>query len=104
MKGVPSAGAGVRFQVRVAPRAAHDRIENWRLDCKGQRELTLRVRAVAEDGKANDAVIALLAQELGVPKNKVSIVRGQSARTKMISISGDAPLLKARLQALGADI
>ncbi|HEY5667970.1 MAG TPA: DUF167 domain-containing protein [Candidatus Saccharimonadales bacterium] len=48
--------------------------------------LTLFVRERAVDGKANDAVIALLAVHLGVPKSRIAIVRGHAARIKMVRV------------------
>ena len=49
--------------------------------------LTVYVRERAVDGKANEAVIDLLAQHFGVPKSRVVIARGQSSRTKLVKIS-----------------
>lgn len=92
---------GVRFQVRVTPHSLRDQIETWTVDVKGQTMLKLRVRARAEDGKANAGVIALLSQALHVPKKHVTIVSGESARTKLIEISGDAKRLATQIQELG---
>ena len=49
--------------------------------------LKARVTVVPEDGKANKAVIALLAKALGVPKSSISLVRGQTSRDKQFRIS-----------------
>lgn len=48
--------------------------------------LTAYVRERAVDGKANQAVIDLLAQHFGVPKSRVVIARGQSSRIKLVKI------------------
>ena len=48
----------------------------------------MRVTAVPERGKANAAVIALIAKALGVPKRNVEVVRGHTSRDKTISIDG----------------
>ena len=48
--------------------------------------LTVYVRERAVDGKANDAVVELLAKHFGVAKSRVSIVRGQSSRIKLVKI------------------
>jgi uncharacterized protein len=57
-----------------------------------------RVAAPAERGKANDALIALLARTLGVPRSSVRVVAGQSARRKVIEIDGlDAGEVDQRL-------
>jgi uncharacterized protein (TIGR00251 family) len=44
------------------------------------------IRAPAEDGKANRALIELLADYLHVPKSAITIVRGQFARKKLVKI------------------
>lgn len=53
-------------------------------DSSGQ--LTLFVRERAVDGKANDAVVALLAEHLGVSKTRVVVVRGHAARIKTLRV------------------
>lgn len=60
--------------------------------------LKLRLAAPPVDGKANDALIAFLAQKLGVPKASVSLVSGQSSRVKRVAIIGvDVTRVKAGL-------
>jgi hypothetical protein len=49
-------------------------------------ELRVTVRAPAEDGKANRALIELLAEYFCVPKSAIKIVRGQFARKKLLTI------------------
>jgi uncharacterized protein len=49
-------------------------------------EYRVSVHAPAEDGKANRAVIELLAEYFGVPKSAIKIVRGQFARKKWVEI------------------
>ena len=61
---------------------------------------TLRVYVTAppEGGKANEAAVALLADRLGVAKDRVRIVRGQRARTKVLFIEGlDVQAVMSRL-------
>ncbi len=50
--------------------------------------LKARVRVAPEDGKANAALESLIAKALGVAKNKVRVVRGQTARLKVLEIEG----------------
>ena len=57
------------------------------MEIDGER-ITVRVTAVPESGKANDAVVALLAKRLGVPKRSLQIVRGHKSRDKRIRIEG----------------
>ncbi len=67
------------FNVRVIPRARQNRVEISRYG-------TLRVRTTAApaDGAANAAVIKMLAAHFDVPKSSIQIVRGASARDKVI--------------------
>jgi uncharacterized protein len=66
--------------VRVTPRASADRIA-----AEGG-QVRAWVTAPPDKGKANEAVIALVAKALGVPKSAVEMVRGQTGREKMLRI------------------
>lgn len=70
------------ISVRVIPRSSRNRIE-WEND-------TLKVRLTAPpvDGAANDALITLLAERLGLPGRSISIVHGATSRQKTIEIIG----------------
>jgi uncharacterized protein len=46
----------------------------------------VRVGAAAERGRANDALIALLADALGVAKERVRVVSGHSSRRKLVEV------------------
>lgn len=48
--------------------------------------LTLFVRERAVDGAANDGVVKLLAAHFGVPKSRISIVRGHTSRSKLVDV------------------
>ena len=48
----------------------------------------MRVTAPAERGKANEAVIGLLAERLGLPKSALRVARGVSSRRKTIEVDG----------------
>ena len=52
--------------------------------------LKLRIQARAEDGAANKALTAFLAEAFGLPKSSVNIISGQSSRRKTIMLYGDA--------------
>jgi uncharacterized protein len=69
--------------IRVQPRAKHTEIAGERGGA-----VVIRVAAPPVDGKANDAVRRLIAQRLGVPRSAVEIVRGESARDKLVRIEG----------------
>ncbi len=91
------AGA-VTFHVRLTPKGGRDAVEGWSEAADGSVHLKARVRAVPEDGKANTALVALLAATLDVPKSAVRIVSGATARLKRVEIVGDAVALAARLE------
>lgn len=67
----------------------------------GSAVLRMRVKAVPDKGKANAAVIALLAKALGVPKSAMTLVSGDTARLKTIQIEGDPAALAAGVDELG---
>ena len=57
-----------------------------------------RVAAAPERGRANEALVALLADALDVPRARISVVRGQTARRKILAIDGlDLPEIERRL-------
>lgn len=53
--------------------------------------LVVRVREPAVDGRANRAVVAALAEALGVGRGAVRIVAGAAARHKLVEVDGDGP-------------
>ena len=79
---------GCRLRVRVTPRGGADRIDALIQDEGGRPLVHLRVRAAPADGQANAAVLATLAQALGVPKSHLSLVSGAAARIKSVEIDG----------------
>lgn len=84
------AGA-VRFTVRVQPRASRAAIDGLHGDA-----LKLRVSAPPVEGAANEAVVALLADALDVPRRAVRIVAGESSRSKVVEVDGvDAARVRA---------
>ncbi len=72
----------VRINVHVIPRSSQNSIV-WE-----QGSLKVRLTAPPVDGAANEALLALLARRLGLPKRQVSIVHGASGRQKTVEISG----------------
>ena len=86
----------MRFRVRLTPKGGRDAIDGWWTDGTG-RALKARVAAPPEDGKANAALIGLLAQTLDVRKSDVRIASGAASRVKTIEVAGDDALLAARL-------
>jgi uncharacterized protein YggU (UPF0235/DUF167 family) len=77
-----------RIAVRLTPSGGADRIDGIGADAAGEAFVKARVRAPPEDGKANAALGALLARELGVAKSGVTVVKGHAARWKIVEIEG----------------
>ena len=87
----------MQIAVRVTPRGGRDVVDGWVRDDAGLLLLRVRVTAAAAEGQANSAVIALLAKALGRPKSALSLISGQTARVKRISVEGvaEADLMRA---------
>lgn len=77
-----------RIAVRLTPRGGADRLDGWDRDADGRPVLKARVRAAPTEGQANAALIVLIARTLKIPKSAVTLVRGASARVKVIEIEG----------------
>lgn len=87
----------LRLSVRLVPGAARDGIDGYETADDGQCFLKARVTTVPEGGKANKALIAMLAKALRHPKTSISIVSGDTARKKVLRIDGDPEDLAVRL-------
>ena len=84
----------LRFEVHAKPRARKSAVVGV---SEGKLEVALAAQPV--DGAANDALVELLSDLLGVPKRAVSILRGGSSRHKLVSVDG---IDESRLRALRA--
>jgi uncharacterized protein len=73
----------VRFAVHVQPRASRSAIGGVHRDA-----LRVRLTAPPVEGSANAALIALLADTIGVPKRSVRIIAGETSRAKTVEIEG----------------
>ena len=81
--------------VRITPKGGRDAIDGVETGADGKAYFKVRVSAPPEDGKANAALIVLLAKVCGVAKSKVSIISGEAARLKQVAIAGDGAVLAA---------
>lgn len=90
---------GVAVRLRVTPRGGDDRIEGLARDAEGKRFLKVRVSAVAEKGRANMAVLKLLAKAWRLPRTALSVTAGETGRNKVVTVAGDAAALEARISA-----
>ena len=83
---VQQSETGVTFWVRVQPKASRNQVDGYSAD-----KLRLRVTAPPQAGKANVAVISLLAETLGVPKSRLRIIRGHGSREKLVQVTSLTP-------------
>ena len=93
---------GISVALRVTPRGGRDDIDGLETLANGRTVVKVRVRAIADGGKANRAVTELLAKALGVPKAKVRILAGTTSRLKQIAVDGDPARLGEALRKLTA--
>lgn len=91
---------GVRLAVRLSPRGSRDAIEGVATGADGRPFLKIRLTAPPVEGAANAALIAFLADALGVRKADIAIRSGETARLKLLHITGDAEALTQRLREL----
>ena len=84
------------LRLRVHPGAKRTGVVGWMADGT----LKLSVREAPEDGRANRALVAWLAEALGVRESAVRVVRGQGGRSKVVEVDGmDEATMRARITA-----
>ena len=91
---VEARGSSVRVSVHVQPRATRSEI----VGLHGA-ALKVRLHAPPVDGAANEALVALLAERLGVARRSVRVVAGLSSRAKTVEVDGTT---EAAVRALAA--
>jgi uncharacterized protein len=74
---------GVTLDIAVKPRSSREGVG----PVQGDR-LVVSVNAPPVDGKANEAVVRVLAQTFGVSRSAITIVRGETGRKKTLRIAG----------------
>jgi uncharacterized protein (TIGR00251 family) len=90
--------SGARLAVRLTPKAGRAGFSGIALAADGGAYIKAGVTAPAEGGKANRALIKLLARALRLPASDMCIASGAKARQKSIQIAGDPADLKKRLE------
>ncbi|MDA5192641.1 DUF167 domain-containing protein [Govanella unica] len=86
---------GLMLAVRVTPKSSRDGIDGIVEDADGKLWLKIRLTAAPEDGKANQALLRLLARMFRIPKSSLDILSGESARSKRVLLRGDGNQLAA---------
>ena len=88
---------GIVVACRITPKGGRDAIDGCAMLSDGMRVLLARVRAAPEDGKANDALLKLIAQTLGVAASKARLASGAKSRLKQVAVTGEPGALMAKL-------
>lgn len=88
----------VLLRVRLTPKGGRDAIDGLTTTADGP-ALKARVRAAPEDGDANAALVACIADWLDLAKRDVTLSAGHKSRVKVISIAGPSADLVQRLSA-----
>jgi len=70
----------LRIEVKVVPNSSKNEL------VKTETGYRARIRCAPVEGRANEALVALLAKELGVPKSDIEIVKGKTSRNKTVVI------------------
>ena len=91
---------GVRAALKVTTRAVWNGVQGIEVDDAGREFLAVRVNAPPEAGKANAALIKLLAKRWRMPQRALEVVSGAGARHKVLHIHGSPGELIARLEAI----
>ena len=87
------------ISIRLQPRARRDEVVGERAGA-----VVIRVTAPPVDGKANAALCAFIARAAGVPPSRVSVVRGQTSRDKIVRVEDvSESFLRAALLGQRAD-
>lgn len=92
---------GARLFVRASPGARKNAIEGvWR-GADGEARLAVKVTAPPDKGKANAAILKLLAGALGLGKSALTVAAGETSRLKTIDVKAEKKALAAALKKLG---
>jgi uncharacterized protein len=74
------------ISIKLTPKASANRIGKTRKLPNGTEQLLIYVTDPPDKNKANDTMLQLLALHLNVPVSRLSIVRGQTSRNKLVCI------------------
>ena len=91
---------GGLLAVRVTPKASRNEVTGLYTAADGMVSLSVKVTAAPDKGKANKAVIDLLAKKSGVAKSTLSLVKGETDRNKTFQFTGPLHSLEALIASL----
>lgn len=82
------------LKLYVQPGASKSEISGLRDAGGGDIRLKIKVKARAQDGQANEAVLALLAANLDLPKSSITLTSGTTSRLKTVELPSGAEIVK----------
>ena len=88
---------GLRLRVRLTPKARRSAIDGLAPEADGSVTLKVAVTAVPEKGRANEALIELLAKEWRIARSRITLEGGATERRKLLHLAGDPIALEALL-------
>ena len=89
-----AADGGITLRVRVSPRASRNGVAGLR-----DGALVVKLTAPPVEGEANAALVAFIADRLGVPRGAVTLRHGARGRDKTLHVANvDVETARARLQ------
>ena len=91
---------GLQLHVKATPKASHDTISGLVPLPDGSTALAVKVTSVPEKGKANAAIVALIAKAAHVPKSALAQVSGETGRHKVFHIASHAETVQTWLKGL----
>ena len=95
---------GLRVAIRLSPRARSDRLLGIVAVAEGGHAIKAAVTAPPLNGRANEALLQLLARAWGLPRCDLSIVAAAASRNKTLHVAGDPHQLITRLSAAIASL
>ncbi len=98
MSPIEPVAEGLRVALKVTPKAARAGVTGLETDAAGRAVLKVRVTEAPEGGKANAALIKLLAKAWKLPKGALKVVAGAKNRRKTLLVEGDPAELAPRLE------
>ncbi len=80
---MPDPAPSCTVEIRAVPNAPRSEVVGWHAGA-----LKVKLHAPPVDGKANEALCDFLAEELGLPRRAVTLLRGDTSRQKVLRITG----------------
>ncbi len=91
---------GLELALRLTPKGGRDQIDGIKADASGKPVLCVRVSAPPVDGAANKSLLKFLSKTSGVPKSRIRLISGETARVKRLMLEGDGAEIASQLAIL----